>query len=291
MVAQMSTHEAAAGNAAQIDYWNKVAGLTWAAFQSQLDRQMEPLGVAAMRVLSPAPGERVIDIGCGCGHTSFALAERVGAEGAILGVDISQPMLDVAERRAAERRAAGAVQPRFRQADAQADDLGDAAFDGAFSRFGVMFFSEPVAAFRNIRRALKPSGRLAFVCWRPLAENPWMSVPLAAARPILPPLAPPDPIAPGPFAFSDPTRVEAILIAAGFGSVRITPFDTRIGSGGLDETMALTLRVGPLGAALRENPALAPAVTDVVRPALAAYLTEQGVMLPAAVWIVSAAKT
>jgi SAM-dependent methyltransferase len=282
----MSANEAPARNAAQIDYWNAAAGLTWAAFQRQLDRQLEPLGAEAMRVLSPAPGERLIDIGCGCGHTSFALAERVGPEGTVLGVDISQPMLEVAER-----RAAGAARPHFRQADAQADDLGDAAFDGAFSRFGVMFFSEPAAAFRNIRRALTHSGRLSFVCWRSLAENPWMSVPLAAARPMLPPLPPPDPIAPGPFAFSDPARVETILTEAGFGSLRITPFDTRIGSGGLDETMALTLRVGPLGAALRENPELAPAVKDVVRAALAAYLTDQGVMLPAAVWIVSAAKT
>jgi SAM-dependent methyltransferase len=282
----MDANETHGGNAAQIDYWNATAGLTWAAFQRQLDRQLEPLGAEVMRVLSPMPGERVVDIGCGCGHTSFALAERVGPDGSVLGVDISQPMLEVAERRAAERQAA---RPRFRQADAQADDLEGAAFDGAFSRFGVMFFSEPITAFRNIRRALKPAGRLAFVCWRPLAENPWMAVPLAAARPMLPPLPPPDPIAPGPFAFADPARVEAILTGAGFGSLRITPFDTRIGGGGLDETMALTLRVGPLGAALRENPELVPAVTDVVRAALAAYLTDEGVMLPAAVWIVSAA--
>ena len=279
----MSTHETPAGNAAQIDFWNATAGQTWAAFQGQLDRQLEPLGAEAMRALAPAPGERLLDIGCGCGQTSLALAERVGTAGAVLGVDISQPMLAVAER-----RTDGSV-ARFRRADAQADDLGEAVFDGVFSRFGVMFFSDPVAAFANIRRALKPAGRLAFVCWRPLAENPWMFVPLEAARPMLPPLAPPDPTAPGPFAFSDPARVRAILDEAGFALVQVTPFDTRIGSGGLDETMALAFRVGPLGGALREHPEIAPAVTDVVRAALAAYLTEAGVLMPAAVWIVSAA--
>jgi SAM-dependent methyltransferase len=282
----MSTDPARAGNAGQIDYWNATAGQTWAAFQSQLDRQLEPLGVAAMRVLAPMPGARILDIGCGCGHTSFALAARVGPSGAVLGVDISAPMLAVARQRVP---ASDSAAPGFRLADAQAEDLGEAAFDAAFSRFGVMFFSDPVAAFANIRRALKPGGRLAFVCWRPLPANPWMHVPLDAARPALPPLPPPEPNAPGPFAFADPDRVRAILTAAGFGAVEIAPFDTRIGSGGLEETLALTFRVGPLGAALRENPDHADAVTNLVRPALAAYLTPEGVMMPAAVWIVSAA--
>jgi SAM-dependent methyltransferase len=282
----MSTTEPAAGNAAQIDFWNTTAGRTWAEFQGQLDRQLAPLGAEAMRSLAPAPGERILDIGCGCGHTSLALAERVGAAGSVLGVDISQPMLAVAESRSPSS-GTGAV--RFRRADAQTDDLGEALFDAVFSRFGVMFFSDPVAAFANIRRALAPRGRLAFVCWRPLAENPWMFVPLEAARPLLPPLSPPDPAAPGPFAFADPARVRAILTDAGFGCVRVAPFDTRIGSGGLDEAMTLALRVGPLGGALRENPDRAPAVMDVVKAALSAHLTDEGVMLPAAVWIVSAA--
>jgi SAM-dependent methyltransferase len=272
-------------NAAQIDYWNATAGQTWAAFQAQLDRQLEPLGAEAMHVLAPVAAERILDIGCGCGHTSFALAERVGPSGAVLGVDISEPMLAVAAGRSP---AAGIAAPGFRRADAQADDLGAAAFDGVFSRFGVMFFSDPVAAFANIRRALKPQGRLAFVCWRPLAENPWMFVPLQAARPLLPPLQPSDPTAPGPFAFADAERVGGILTAAGFGRIAVTPFDTVIGSGGLAETVALCRHVGPLGSALRENPDRAEAVLGVVREALAAYLTDEGVMMPAAVWIVSA---
>ncbi len=118
------------GNAAQIDYWNATAGQTWAAFQAQLDRQLEPLGVEAMRVLAPAPGDHILDIGCGCGHTSFALAERVRPSGTVVGVDISQPMLTVARGRS---QAPNPHAPDFRQADAQTDDLGTAAFDGAFS--------------------------------------------------------------------------------------------------------------------------------------------------------------
>jgi SAM-dependent methyltransferase len=284
----MSTSELPAGNAGQIDYWNAAAGETWAAFQTQLDRQLEPLGAEAMRVLAPAPGERILDIGCGCGHTSFALSARVGASGAVVGVDISQPMLAVA---AARSQAAGTPLPAFRLADAQADDLGEAAFDGVFSRFGVMFFSDPVAAFVNIRRALTSKGRLAFVCWRPLSENPWMYVPLEAARALLPPLPPSDATAPGPFAFADDARLRKILKEAGFGAISITPFDSRIGSGGLEDTLAMCRRVGPLGAALRENPAHAEAVMGVVAEALSAYLTPEGVLMPAAVWIVSAAIT
>jgi SAM-dependent methyltransferase len=285
MIDLMSEQDTPAGNAAQIDFWNAAAGATWAALQIQLDRQLEPLGAEAMRILDPAPGEHILDIGCGCGQTSFALAERVGSTGQVLGVDISQPMLAVARERSA---AVGGAAPRFREADAAVEHLGEAVFDGVFSRFGVMFFSDPTAAFAHIRQAVKPQGRLAFVCWRPLAENPWMHAPMDAARPALPPLPPSDPTAPGPFAFSDPERVRSILTGAGFGSVRIEAFDTRIGSGDLEETLALALRVGPLASALREHPDRAEAVMQLVRPALAAYVTPEGVLLPAAVWIVSA---
>ena len=204
----MSMSDDAAANAAQIEFWNNAAGLTWAECQAQLDRQLAILGAAAMRSLAPAAGERILDIGCGCGETSYALAERVGATGAVLGVDISEPMLAVARQRSGTP---GSATPDFLQADAQTADLGEAGFDAVFSRFGVMFFNDPAAAFANIRRALKPGGRLAFVCWRPMAENPWMRVPMEAALPLLPPQPPADPTAPGPFAFADSERVRGIL--------------------------------------------------------------------------------
>jgi len=267
----------------QIDYWNAAAGETWARFQVQLDRQLAPLGAEAMRRLAPVEGEQVIDIGCGCGETSLALAERVGASGRIVGVDVSRPMLEVARRRPAP-----GLNVSFEEIDAQKGDLGCGGFDAAFSRFGVMFFEDPPAAFANLRAALRPGGRLAFVCWRPLAENPWMGVPLAAAAPFLPASAPPDPTAPGPFAFADPARVRAILDDAGWSEISIEPFDTTVGGSGLDEAVALALRLGPLGAALREAPQTLDQVRPAVRAALEAYLTPQGVMFPAAVWIVMA---
>jgi len=276
---------ASPANAAQSDYWNKTAGLTWAELQGQLDRQIEPLGARAMEGFAARPGERVLDIGCGCGQTTLALAERVGAAGAVTGADISRPMLEVARGRVAR---AGAAKPQFIEIDAQTGDLGEGLFDGAFSRFGVMFFADPVAAFANIGRALKPQGRLTFVCWRPFAENLWMRAPAEAAAALLPTMAPPDPNAPGPYAFADPVKAWDILEAAGFRAIEIRPFDAMIGGGALDEAVALSLRVGPLGGAMREHPHLAGPVGEAVRATLAPYETPDGVLMPAAVWIVRA---
>jgi SAM-dependent methyltransferase len=271
-------------NAAQIEYWNASAGETWAQFQEALDRQVEPLGLAAMDQLCAGEGEHILDIGCGCGQTSLALAARVRPMGSVVGVDISKPMLDVAFRRS---RTAD-LQVTFRKLDAQTGDIGHKLFDAAYSRFGVMFFSDPVAAFANIRGSLKPYGRLAFVCWRPPNENPWMQAPLQAALPLLPPLAPPDPMAPGPFAFADPSRVRSILADSGYRSVTINPFGADIGGGDLDQTLKLALRIGPLGRALREHPGSTGEVSDAVRDVLSKHLTSNGVRMAAAVWIVLA---
>lgn len=272
-----------AANAAQIDYWNETAGPVWVRMQAQLDHQIDGIGREAMRVLDPHSGEHILDIGCGCGQTTIQLAECVGPDGAVTGVDISRPMLEVARRRPVP--ADGQV--RFRQADAQTADLGVAAFDAAFSRFGVMFFADPTAAFGNIARALKPGGRLTFACWSAPAENPWMTMPLMAAAHLLPPLPPPDPTAPGPFAFAEPERVMAVLDES-FATVSIQRFESLIGGFDLDGAVNLALNVGPLGGALRENPAATDKVTGAVREALAPYATPDGVRMPSAVWIVSA---
>jgi SAM-dependent methyltransferase len=281
----MATQDERSANAAQIEYWNASAGQTWALYQEQLDRQIAPLGREAERILAPAPGESILDIGCGCGQTTLDLARRVGSGGRVVGIDISSPMLGVARRRPP---AARSLHPEFREVDAQYGDLGNAVYDAAFSRFGIMFFSDPIAAFSNIRKALKAHGRLGFVCWRPLQENIWMLAPLNAALPLLPAPSPADPFAPGPFAFADADRVRSVLLNAGFGSVTIEPFDTMIGSGDLEQTLALTFKVGPLGAALRENPQQKENVADAVREALRNYVTPVGVLMPAAVWVVLA---
>ena len=274
-------------NADQAAYWNAGAGDTWASLQDRLDHQLEPLGLRAMAALAPTPGERILDIGCGAGQTSLALTAAVAPGGSVLGVDISHPLLEVARR-----RGEGLPGLAFQEADAQTAPFEVASFDAAFSRFGVMFFADPPAAFANIRRALKPGGRLAFVCWRPAGENPVMSLPMAAAMAHLPapPVPPPaaDPHAPGPFAFADPERVRGILAAAGFGDVEITPHDQKIGSGDLDQTLAVALKVGPLGAMLRENPDHRDAVIAAVREALAPHARPEGVRLDSATWIVTA---
>jgi SAM-dependent methyltransferase len=213
------------------------------------------------------------------------LAERVGRAGAVTGVDISAPMLEVARGRPIPE---GSARPVFRQADAQSDDLGGARFDAAFSRFGVMFFANPSAAFGNIAAALRRGGRLALACWAPFADNPWMAAPLMAAAPFLPPEPPADPTAPGPFAFADPDRVRGILADGGFTGVSIDRFESLIGGADLDKAVALALQVGPLGRALRDTPDVADKVVGAVRETLARYVTPDGVRLASAVWIVSA---
>jgi SAM-dependent methyltransferase len=264
--------------------WNAAAGQTWAQFQEQLDRQMAPLGLEAIRELAPTAGEHILDIGCGCGQTSMELAGLVGLSGRVVGIDISTPMLEVALRRTA---LLSAPRPELRQVDAQMGDLGRPVYDAAFSRFGVMFFDDPVAAFANIAASLKPSGRLIFVCWRALEGNPWIHAPLKAVQQLLPSSAPLDPTAPGPFAFADSGRLRSILIEAGFSTVKIRPFDTSIGGAGIDDTVRLTCRLGPVAAALRERPDMYEAAANAVTRVIAPYCTPTGVLMPAAVWIVS----
>jgi SAM-dependent methyltransferase len=270
-------------NAAQAAYWNEVAGPTWAEFQDGLDRQVAPLGRRAMAELAPMPGERILDIGCGAGQTSFELAQVVGAGGRVLALDLSEPLLDIARR-----RTAGVAGVDIAQGDAQTFAFEPGAFDAVFSRFGVMFFADPAAAFANIRRALKPGGRLAFVCWRTPDENPIMRLPMEAAGSIVPPSSPAEPGAPGPFAFADPDRVRGVLASAGFTAVELTPHDEKVGSGDLGTALALALRIGPLGSILRENPGLRQAVEPRVRAALAKHDGPEGPKLDAAVWIVAA---
>jgi SAM-dependent methyltransferase len=274
-------------NAAEIGNWNAKTGLTWVQYQDQLDRLIAPLGDRAMAVLAPESGETILDIGCGCGQTTPDLAHRVTGTGAVTGVDVSGPMLEAARARPVD---AGACRPEFLQYDAQTEDLGQGRFDAIYSRFGVMFFDDPTAAFANLARALKSKGRLAFVCWRLFQNNPWLRDPLVAASPFLPPRPMADPIAPGPFAFADADRVRKILADAGFEAVSVDPFDTSIGGLSVEETVDLASYVGPLAPILRDNPGLKPVVTEAVTQSTLRHATADGVMMPAAVWIVQARK-
>jgi SAM-dependent methyltransferase len=269
-------------NTTQIEYWNGGAAETWVAQQERLDRQLDPLGRAALRALAPRRGEHVLDVGCGSGQTTLQLADAVGSAGRVVGLDVSLPLLAAARRRSRE------VHVSFLHADAQKHAF-EQPFDAVYSRFGVMFFDDPVAAFANLRRALRPSGRVAFVCWRAEAENPIMTAPMVAAARHLPPLPPPpDPGAPGPFAFADGLRLARILEAAGFGTIRMTPHDEPIGGNDRTATLELALRIGPLGRLLREHPEHRAGVVDAVRDALEPFIVDGIAHIPSATWIVTA---
>ncbi len=278
-------------NADMIRLWNEVNGPRWVALQERLDAQLDPLGLAAMERLSLTGAARVLDVGCGCGSTSLELARRVAPGGRVTGVDISATLL----ARAAERaRLADLDVVRFVEADAQTWDADAGAFDAAFSRFGVMFFNDPAAAFANVRRALAPRGSFVFVCWRSPMENTWVSVPMQAALPFFEAPAPPQPGAPGPFSLADRGRIEALLTRAGFTSVEIERLDHPLvlgGGGDLDATVDLVLQIGPTAALLREQgPARLDEVRAALRVALAPHQTERGVTLGAAMWVVRASR-
>ncbi len=275
-------------NADQIDYWNGEAGARWVTFQERIDGVFVPLTAAALDHASPQVGEAALDIGCGCGATALELARRVGAGGSVAGIDVSKPMLE----RAAERaRAAQLTNVKLVLADAATYSFPEGPFDVAFSRFGVMFFDDPVCAFANIRSSLRPGARLMFVSWRSLAENPWFLVPLAAAQPHLPLQPEADPEAPGPLAFADPNRVRRILEEAGFTGVEFHRHDTMMKLGGpndLEAALDFVMRVGPLARALADADARATAAATVaIRDALREHETAEGVALRAGVWFVS----
>jgi ubiquinone/menaquinone biosynthesis C-methylase UbiE len=279
----------AAHNAEQIADWNGDQGRRWVEFQHQLDRMIEPFGAAARRAAAPQPGERVLDIGCGCGSASLALAQMVGPQGRVLGVDISKPMVDAARRLAA----AHATLPlSFVEADAAA---AAAALPGAqdllYSRFGLMFFDQPAAALRHLRGTLRPGGRCAFVCWRAPRDNPWAMAPLVAARRALGINPPPaDPLAPGPFAFADEQRLRALMAEAGFAAIELRRFDAPVVLGASARDAAQhCLQTGPVSRLAAEaGPAQQDKIVAAVERALALQTADASVALAGSTWVVTA---
>lgn len=285
----MTTKPTNGPNAEQIEYWNEQSGPKWVALQSVIDGQIEPLGKMAMDRAEISAGVRVLDVGCGCGGTSLEIGRRVGPSGHVMGIDISGPMLERARSAASE---AGSTNVRFEQADAQTSKLDASSFDVVFSRFGVMFFADPVAAFTNLRSALRAGARLSFVCWQAVQENPWMIVPMGAALQHIPPPPIPAPDAPGPFSFANPDRVRGILAAAGFESIQLDSLRETLtvgGMGSLDAAVEFLLQIGPTARVLRElDPTLTQKVAASVRQALEPYHTDEGLRMPSAAWLVSA---
>jgi SAM-dependent methyltransferase len=280
-------------NAAQIEFWNGDTGQNWVTHDALMETMLSPLGERVLDSLPVIPGAHALDIGCGCGHPTLSLARRIGPNGSVVGIDISQPMLAVAKT-LADKAPSKSAPVTFIKADAQTHRFSGKAFDLVFSRFGVMFFEDPVAAFRNIRSAMRPDGRLAFCCWQPRTVNPFMTVPAMAAMELLPPPPEMPPRAPGPFAFEDAGYVDSILSEAGFTTIDITPVSQPLifGKGlSAEEIIDRLVQIGPIAQMVREAPdALRQPVLAKVKTAISPYYSEaSGMTLEGNFWQVNAA--
>jgi len=272
-------------NADMLSFWNGKGGQTWVARQEHTDITLAPATDALLAFAGPRIGEQVVDIGCGCGAPTLEFARAVGPSGRVAGFDISGPMLAEGERRAG---AAGIGNVDWHQADPATAALGD--YDLLVSAFGVMFFGDRVAAFANMRRSAAPGARMALICWRPLAENPWMSVPMAAVAQHLPPRPPATPNAPGMFAFADPDHVTQVLTTSGWAPPRFEKLDVDldIAAGrGLGEAVIQSTEIGAINSWLRNQPEeiIAAAVASL-HETLEPYADGMSVRLPGAMWLI-----
>ncbi|MEE7492764.1 class I SAM-dependent methyltransferase [Methylobacterium oryzae] len=283
-----------AGGITQAEYWNGEVGTRWARNQAVLDAMFVPLTEALFARAPLVPGKTVLDIGCGAGATTLEAARRVGPGGGVTGADISAPLLAVGRDRA-EAEPPGAAPIRFVEADVEAADLG--RFDQVVSRFGVMFFPDSARAFANVRRMLRPGGRMTFLCWRVLSENAWVRVPRDAVLPLLPEVPPPpQPDAPGPFRFAEADPLVTLLRGTGFDSVTCDALDRDIviGQGETDAAAIaaathVSLNLGPSSHLVREAaPDLRARAEAAVAEALRRHAAGGAVRLRAACWLVQA---
>ena len=290
----MDTIEAKGPNAGQIEFWNSVGGQNFVRHQNGLDTMLDTFGKRAMDKGQLTAGDVVLDIGCGCGDTSIEMARRVGSTGEVVGVDISEMMLRRAEDRAAHAELTNTF---FELADVEIDPLHRDSFDLAFSRFGIMFFNDPVAALRNVHKVLHDEGRLAFACWQTLDKSPWIALQMQAVMPLVPEDQRPPPVpadAPGPFSFGNPDRLHDTLTQAGFVNIEIEGFAPEVVLFGLkdvENVLDFALEVGPVSAFFETMTAQTKAqACEAVREAYAPFVTDEGVVMQNAAWIVTANK-
>ncbi|HET9597058.1 MAG TPA: methyltransferase domain-containing protein [Anaeromyxobacteraceae bacterium] len=272
----------------QREIWNGPVAAGLLAVRAPLDAAVRPYGLAAMEALRPAVGERALDVGCGVGETTRELAGRVGPSGAALGVDVAERFVEVARR-----ESAGCSNAEYLHADAQSHPFPD-GFDLCYSRFGLMFFEDPPAAFRNLRGALRPAGRLAAVVWGPPASCAWVELPLRVLRGHRPGAGGPSTSGPGPFSLSDAAALARLAEGAGFAQVRVEALDLPFRCGdGVEAAADFLVRFGPAAAALREaggeGERLRPVVAAELRELLAPWAGARGVELPSAALLLTAA--
>ncbi|AIO39645.1 SAM-dependent methyltransferase [Burkholderia latens] len=276
--------KASMANEAQSALWNGPSGSAWVDAQRSLDRMFEPFEALLADAAMAASASSVLDVGCGTGAVTLALARRLGARARCTGVDISARMI-VAARARAEREG---VDAGFTHADAQTHVFAPGRFDLIVSRFGVMFFDDPVRAFANLRHAARANGQLRFVAWRGAADNPFMTTAERVAAPLLPHLPPRRPGAPGQFAFGDRQRIASILSDSGWADIAIEPIDIAcaLPASALDDYIA---RLGPVGLALCQvDDATRRRVLATVRAAFERYVQGADARFDAACWLVTA---
>jgi SAM-dependent methyltransferase len=267
--------------------WNGPAGRAWVDGQALLDRMYQPIEDLLMEAVAAKGPAALLDVGCGTGATTLAAARRLGPAARCLGVDISQPMIDAARARAAREQ----LPATFTCADAQTHPFEAASVDMIVSRFGVMFFADPVAAFANLRRAARPGASLLFVAWRSAAENPFMTTAERAAAPLLPNLPARRPDAPGQFAFGDARRVRDVLAASGWVGIDARPADV-VCTFPEQELVGYLTRHGPVGLALQgADERTRNDVVETIRRAFDAYVHGGDVRFTAACWVVGARAT
>jgi SAM-dependent methyltransferase len=280
--------EASDTNAAMRRYWNTVAGPRWVAAPGFRERRNQESLALLLARLELTGGESVLEIGCGTGALTLPVAAVVGEHGRVVAIDISEPMLGLARQRVGER---GPHNVKLLLGDAQVFAFEQAAFDLATSRMGVMFFADPAAAFRNIRGALKPGGRLVFACWAPLAENRHWLISYDIALRHLGPPAPAAANEPGPLAFGDPEYIRGVLAAAGFAEITIERAHPTIIGGSPEEEARQALMMGPTARLIEEKKPAEAGRQRIAREIEAAFAAEAAagpIRLPATIFLAAA---
>jgi len=278
-------------NKNQRDFWSGKGGDIWVERQNAMDTMLSPLGEAALNKLNLNEGENVLDIGCGCGHTTLNIAKRISPDGQVTGLDISEPMLKRAKESANEMSISNAS---FNCVDVQTDDMGEEVYSAAFSRFGVMFFEDPVAAFCNISKSLITGASLSFVCWQSPALNPWQSLFIEAVKKYVD-LPSPPPRSPSPFAFMESEYVSSILEESNFQNIMIEGHEAEVNmfSGrSLSDSVKDYISINPVVSGMLKD-STEQEKTEIINSAIEAfspYYSAKGLMFPSATWLVTTTK-